>query len=158
MAFTIEDCTGLELANSMASVAEFDTYFTDRGNTDAVALTQAVKESLLIKGADYLKTVFEWTGDKLVINQNMPFPRLINGATVCTPLDIKYAQIELAFTANDGDLLTNVGQKVVSEQVSSIKVTYSEYSNEQLNYSAVYNLVKPYLDNSSSYSHKVVRA
>lgn len=158
MAFLVEDCSGLESANSMATVVEFNEYFEDRGNADAVALTDIKKQSLLILGADYLANVFSWSGDKYVNDQSMPFPRVIDTEKLCTPANIKYAQIELALIANGGDLLSDVGQRVISEQVSSIKVTYSEYSDEQTKYTAVYSLVKPYLENNSSVSHKVIRS
>ena len=91
-----------------------------------------------------------------MVTQALPFPRVVDTVTIF-PTDIKYANIELALKANGGDLLSDVGQRVISEQVSSIKVTYSEYSDEQTNYTAVYSLVKPYLSNSSSFSHSVVR-
>lgn len=158
MAFTVEDGTGLSDANSLASVAEFDAYCTERGIDVTGFADTTAKEVALVKGADYLKTVYydSWVGDKLVVTQALPFPRVVDTVTIF-PTDIKYANIELALKANGGDLLSDVGQRVISEQVSSIKVTYSEYSDEQTNYTAVYSLVKPYLSNSSSFSHSVVR-
>jgi len=157
MAFTVEDGTGLSDANSLASIVEFDSYCTDRG-IDITGFDQTAKEVALVKGADYLKIVYydSWTGDKLVETQALSFPRVVETETIF-PTDIKYANIELALKANGGDLLSDVGQRVISEQVSSIKVTYSEYSDEQQSYTSVYNLVKPYLSNSNSYSHTVVR-
>ena len=155
--FLVEDCSGLELANSLATVAEFDDYFTDRGNSDAVALTIAVKQSLLIKGSDYLKSVFEWDGVKYLTTQNLPFPRAVSGSKICTPLNVKFANIELALISNTEELQTNVGQRVTKEKVSSIEVHYSEYSNEAVKYTSVYNLVKPYLSSASDSQRTVIR-
>lgn len=158
MAFVVQDLTGLSTANSMASVAEFDAYCLDRGIDTTGFANDTAKEVALVKGCDYLKTVYyeSWSGELLVETQSTPFPRVVDTVTIF-PTDIKYANIELALKANGGDLLSDVGQRVISEQVSSIKVTYSEYSDEQTNYTAVYSLVKPYLSNSSSFSHNVVR-
>lgn len=158
MAFIVEDGSGLSDANSLVSVADFDGYCADRGIDLSDFADDTAKEVALVKGSDYLKTVYygSWSGDKLVETQALPFPRVVSLETIF-PTDIKYANIELALKANVGELLSDVGQRVISEQVSSIKVTYSEYSDEQTNYTAVYSLVRPYLSNSSSFAHSVVR-
>ena len=112
-----------------------------------------------MKGADYLKTVYygSWVGDKLVETQALPFPRVVNLVTIF-PTDIKYANIELSLKANGGDLLSDVGQRVIEKKVGPITKKFSEYSDEQQSYTAVYNIVKPYLSNSSTFSHSVVRS
>ena len=158
MAFLVEDGTGLDNANSMSSVTEFDAYYTDR-NVDISALSTTDKESLLIRGADYLSTVYSgsWVGELKVSTQSMPFPRILSDGTEIFPSAIKSANIQLALKANDGDLLTDVGQRVVEKKIDVITTKYSEYSDEQQSYTSVYNLVKPYLENSSIYSHSVTR-
>ena len=158
MAFIVDDGTGLANANSLASVAEFNAYCSDRGIDISKFATDTDKENALVLGADYLKTVYydSWIGEKLKETQALPFPRVVSGDTIF-PTDIKYANIELALKANDSELLKDVGQRVIKEKVSSLEVTYSEYSDEQQSYTNVYNLVRPFLSNSSSYSHKVVR-
>lgn len=59
MAFVVEDGTGLANANSGASVAEADEYFTDRGITDWTG-TNDVKQAALIRATDYIE--MRWAG------------------------------------------------------------------------------------------------
>ena len=61
MAFTVEDGTGLSDANSLASVAEFDAYCTERGIDVTGFADTTAKEVALVKGADYLKTVYYYS-------------------------------------------------------------------------------------------------
>ncbi len=159
MAFIPEDGTGLDNSNSLATVVEFDAYCTDRGIDVSGFADDTSKEIALVKGADYLKTVYygQWEGELLNSEQALPFPRVVSNETIF-PTDIKYANIELALKANGGDLLSDTSQRVISEQVSSIKVTYSEYSDEATQYTKSYGYVKPYLSSDiGSFSHKIVR-
>ena len=53
MTLVIEDGTGKSNAESYISVADADTYHSNRGNTDWAALTTAEKERLLRIATDY---------------------------------------------------------------------------------------------------------
>ena len=155
MAFTVEDGTGLPTANSMATVAEFDSYHTDRGNADIVALPQNEKEALLIRGADYLKLHYTWANDKLVSTQSLPFPR-----TVFTlPSDIKTANIILAQKAKEYDLIADAERRVKKEKVSTLEVVYDEKDTTTgKKFTEVDLLVKPYLKSGNTeIFHKVER-
>ncbi len=158
MAFTVEDGSGLIDANSFVEVAEFTAYCADRGIDITGFADDTAIENALINGGDYLKSVYygSWIGELLVDTQRLPFPRVFNGVSIY-PIDIKFANITLALKENNKELLIDVGQRVVEEQVSSIKVKYSEYSDEQTNYTNVYQLVKPFLMNTSKVSRKIVR-
>jgi hypothetical protein len=75
MAFELEDGTGLETSNALASVAFCDTYHADRGNT-AWTGVQAVKEAAIIRATDYLCNRFKFLGDKYSEDQALEFPRV----------------------------------------------------------------------------------
>lgn len=62
MTLVVEDGTGLDNANSYASVETADTYFADRGVTAWAALDEAAKEQALIKATEYAD--IRW-GDEL---------------------------------------------------------------------------------------------
>jgi len=160
MALVVQDDTGTETdANSYISVAYFDTYWTDRGNTDAVALEDAAVEVLLIKATDYIETVYygNWQGERYNDTQNTEFPRTIDSENVGIPTRLKKACAELAWKANSGDLLIDVEQRIIKEKVAVIETTYSEYDDQLTQYTTVYNLLAEYLENASLNSSKVAR-
>ena len=155
----VEDGTGIANANSYVSEAEYLTYWTDRGNATAIAITGDTLKSLLIQATDYVENVYyeKWLGDRLTLTQALEFPRVINLIDVEVPDRLKKACFELALKANSASLLTDVEQRIIKEKVAVIETTYSEYSNQLTQYTNVYELVKPYLLNQSTTSVKVVR-
>lgn len=74
MSFVVEDGTGLENANSYASVSFADSYFEDRGNTIWAAATDDAKEQALVRATDYLDNRFTFKGDPLDEDQALQFP------------------------------------------------------------------------------------
>jgi len=158
VSFITEDGTGLLNANSMVTVVEFDEYFTDRGNTDMTSLTLEEKQSLLVKGADYLNLSYVWENEKLSPEQSMPFPRTVFGL----PQAIKRANIILASKANDDDLIADAERRVKKEKVSSLEIVYDENDTSNgTTFTEVELLVKPYTKVNSYDSdifHRVTRA
>ena len=155
----VEDGTGIADANSYVTVAFFDTYFTERGNTDIVALTDAQKEVLLIKATDYIETVYygKWLGERTTTTQTLEFPRTIDSEDVGVPTRLKKAVCELALKANTTTLLVDVEQRVIKKKVAVMEKTYAQYDDQLTQYTVVYNLLKEYLANGSLNSSKVVR-
>jgi hypothetical protein len=84
MAFTVEDGTGLDDANSPASVAEADAYFTDRGNTTWLALSPERKRFNLVKASDYMEQRFggRVIGNRVFEEQALSWPRENTGVTI----------------------------------------------------------------------------
>ena len=157
---TVEDGSGLIDADSYVSVSYCDTYFSDRLITEWIDITDVpTKEALLIRATDYIEQVYSqaWSGEPLMDTQALSFPRLIDDVDVGVPERLKKACCELALKANSGTLLTDVEQRIVKEKVAVIETTYGEYSDQLTQYTAVYELIKIYLDNPSSNSMKVVR-
>lgn len=107
MAFTVEDGTGLEDANSYASVAFADTYFADRAVTTWTGDADA-KQAALIKATDYID--FRWGGRFLGAQQfvdtpqALQFPRTgndLNGYAMddTVPVALQKACVEYALRA-----------------------------------------------------------
>ena len=157
MALVVEDGTGVVNANSYIDTTYFDSYWTDRGNSEAVAITD--KEPLLIQATDFIESIYynKWLGYRLTDIQVLEFPRVIDGVDVGVPDRLKKAVWELALKANSGTLLEDINQQIIKEKVSVIETTYSEFSDQLTRYTAVYNLISIYLENASQNSVKVTR-
>ena len=154
-----EDGTGLTLADTYADVAFVDAYFTKRANTTWTDLTDnAKKEAYIYLAMDYIEAVYgqNWIGTTLNDTQGLTMPRLFNSETVY-PVALQNAVCEMALRAISGQLLIDVGQRITERKVDVITTKYSEYSDELTRYSSVYQLLIPYLENSSQYSHSVTR-
>lgn len=162
MALIVQDDLGTETAaNTYIALSFFNSYWTDRGNATALALSDAEKEVLLIKATDYIETVYfgYWKSERVNYTQNTEFPRLLyyGGDAIGIPERLEKACAELAWKANSGDLLTDVEQRIVKEKVAVIETTYSEYSDQLTQYTTVYNLVSEYLENASLNSSSLTR-
>jgi len=153
MAFVVEDGTGLSNANSLASVSDYDTYYTDRGNSDALSVDN--KEAILVQASDYLRTMYDWDSTPLNSTQSLPFPRSDYGL----PEQIKEATIILALKASEKSLISDEERRVVKEKVSSLEVTYDQNDTQVgMRYTAVEALVRPYLKSHySSFQRKAIR-
>lgn len=107
MAFTVEDGTGLSAANAYMSVAEFQTYHTDRGN-DYSSYASGEIQKAIIKASDYIDR--RWRGRFVGVRlrepntQRMEWPRsnafYPDGSNVLgVPIEVKEATAEYAFRA-----------------------------------------------------------
>jgi len=141
---------GLPNSESYIDLDYLIAYATKRG-IDSSGMT----ESNIIKSMDYFETSYTFKGTKLKDTQALEFPRLINGEVVY-PVRIKSAVCELALKSVNV-LLEDTSQKVIKEKVGELEVQYSENSSQEVNYNFVFNLIAPWLDNSSSYSSSIVR-
>ena len=77
MALIVEDGTGKSDAESFISVADADTYHSNRGNTDWASLLTAAKEQNLRKATDYICQVYrmKWAGTRVNGTQALDWPR-----------------------------------------------------------------------------------
>ncbi|WNO48457.1 hypothetical protein [Achromobacter phage SE2] len=106
----VEDGSSLPNSNTYVSEAEFEAYATGMG---AEIVNQADVVPALLKAAQYLeiKPRAEYQGRKTLATQAMQWPR--RGVTIdCVafpdnkiPLELKYAQMELAMIALQDDFL-----------------------------------------------------
>lgn len=93
MTFTVEDGTGLPAANSYASAATADAYFSDRGVSSWTG-NSTVKEQALVRATDYIDRMFgkRFLDVPLTDTQALCFPRAELGLPTC----VVYACCEYA--------------------------------------------------------------
>lgn len=157
MALVIEDGTIVTGADSYVTVAEADTYWSDRGDPSQwTALTTAQKESALRQATEYLEVNFCFKGCLEDTSQPLSFPRsefydregrLLAGAGII-PTAIKNAQIEIAIriAINNTRLDTNTSDNnIIRERVGDHEVQFSSGArNEFTAYAYVNKLLKSY--------------
>lgn len=181
MALEVEDGTGKANAESYISVADADTYFSNRGYTLWATLMEAEKEQALRRSTDYMLQVYrlKWKGTRVTGTQSLDWPRnwvlrddyefaTQNGAQVIgarqyypadeVPTEVKNACAELAFKAAGGDLAPDIAQRVVREKVDVLEVEYDRYGVPYTQYRAIDNLLAPFLKDVGGAIRKVVRA
>lgn len=142
MSLIIEDGSGLTNAESYIDLAYLQAYATKRG-LDITGIT----ETNIIKGQDYFESAYQFKGTKLVETQALAFPRYINNEVVY-PVRIKNAVCELTIKSKSAELLADSERLTKSEAVGDIKIEYSEYSKDTVNYNFVINLILPWLSGS----------
>lgn len=163
MALIIEDGTMPNGANTFASVADADAYFSERGNTDWPAKNEEVdanlskKENALIRAADYLNTL-SWKGARVSWDwpmcwprQQVPIPGDVKDREIpdnVVPSCVKRACMELAVLFYNGeDPLASQerGGRVKSETVGPLSTSYFDDASNETYYPAVAGLISDYL-------------
>ncbi len=173
MAFVVEDGTGKADSNSYVSVAEADTYFTDRGNTEWIALTNEQKETYLILSAQWMDAEYcsKYIGYRKTEEQAMEWPRScaqnsvncnIYYSSTTIPVSLKKAQMEGGelIRANGGSNLwetTEVGLKKVDSSIDVIKDIKEYFYPTGGGTTTVYGSVKNNLCGLISSGVKVIR-
>ncbi len=143
MAFLVEDGTGLATSNSYLSIADYKTYWTDRGVT--VAETDAEIQAALIRSSDYVDFNNNFIGFKSLSTQSMEWPRSdafdqLGVAYSGLPSDLEkaiaeYTAREIASTTTTDSTLSpdptysDSGGKVILERSKAdVLETETEYS------------------------------
>lgn len=171
MALIVEDGSGMSTAESYASVAEADSYFSKRNNADWDALDLPVKEACLRLATDYMVGTYRlrWKGRRRIIYQRLDWPRvgvviedlsggyagvrpygLFQVSYQVVPDEIKNACAELALRASIGELAPDLDQRVVSESIGPLNVKYDVYSPRTKVYRAVDMMLKAFMMNSGN--------
>jgi len=157
MSIVVEDGTGLETANSYISLADADTYHSDRANTDWAAATEAERNAALIKATQWLDGRYRsrWVGYRKTDDQTLDWPRYdaydSDGYYLdsdAVPARIKYAEAEAALAIVDGtDLSPSLdrGGKVKREKVGPIDTEYFDGAPARTVLTVVSDLVKGYV-------------
>ena len=116
MAFVVEDGTGKSNANSYLSVADADTYQSNRSNATWAALSTADKEVALIKATDWIEASFKvrWLGYRINNSMSLSWPRYdvdYDGyviAATAVPAQIQDVTAIMGYEASQAELFTNV--------------------------------------------------
>lgn len=166
MAFTVEDGTGVDNANSYVAVADCDTYHSDRGNA-AWTGSDAVKQAALIKATDYVEQTFgeRWQGKQNDVPQALKWPRysvIVDGIYLDSdeiPQRLKDAVCVLALEALTADLNPALarGGAIQSEKVDVIETVYMSGASARTVRPAVEGLLAPLFGAGSGFNVKAVR-
>lgn len=166
MAIAVEDGTIVAGAESYITVADADTWHSNRGNTAWAALATGAKEQALRKAADHMLQVYglRWQGDRVSASQALDWPREgveafgfeVNADVV--PEAVANACAEFALRSLSADLTPDVTRRTLREKVGPIEVEYDPNSPALPDYQAIDNMLAAYLDNAgSSVFRRVVR-
>lgn len=145
MALIVEDGTGLATANTYASVATANAYFTARGITTWTGI-DALKEAALIRGSFALDGMYgtKWPGFKASLEQAMDWPRTdaddIDGYDLDgVPIAVVNAACEAALIelASAGSLTSSGTAGVKVETVGPISTEYFSASGSKATYRTI---------------------
>jgi hypothetical protein len=151
MALVTEDGTGLPTAESYLSVADADTYWSNRGNAVWAAADTADKEVALRKATQYLDTTFIWIGVLADTAQALNWPRsgaddaegrnLVNEV----PVLVKNATAELALAALSAELLVTTSRDDRAKRVKagSVEVEFEAGVSSQKSYTLAERMLAP---------------
>jgi hypothetical protein len=169
MALVTEDGTAKADAESYASLADADAYFTGRGNATWAALSTEAKEQALRKATDYMGQVYRmrWAGYRKTDTQALDWPRYAVPKPDFyayyayygeddVPAEVVRACCELAVRASASDLAPDVGRRKLREKVDVIEVEYDPSAAAYTTYRAIDALLAPLL--TAGGSARVVRA
>jgi hypothetical protein len=138
MALIVEDGTGLANAESYISVADADTYHTDRSNAAWALLTTAAKESALRDATEYIDSYYQFGGYRKTDTQALDWPRfecpkqdvsalaLVYWLDTVLPRPLVRACAELALTASSQDLTPDIDRLTSREKLGPLEVEYSD--------------------------------
>lgn len=161
MTLVVETGAGLANAESYISIADADARHTALGNT-AWTGTDAVKESALRKGAEYLEQRYSsrWRGTRLLRDQALSWPRygaIVHGWDVdsnVVPAAVANANADLALKALSETLNADLERGIVREKVGPLETEYDAFSSQAKRFVAVDGMLAPYLQGMS----RLVRA
>lgn len=141
MAFVVETGSGSSSSNSYVSVADADSYFTDRNVSTWGALSTPAKQAALLYATAYVDANFDFPGYLQASEQALDWPRsgaYDNETRILTgiPQKLKDAVCELALVHANTEALNTTfeGSNVKSEKVGSIAVEYFQGGSQGASY------------------------
>lgn len=147
----VEDGRGLPDANSYVSVSYADSYSKNRNYDAWLSQSEYVRKAAVIKGMDYVDSLFRWKGTRKYRNQSLCFPRIdivdddgFNRSGEI-PENLKKAVCEAAFLVVDQytlfasqDPLGPVKKDRKKADVAEIEKEYFSSSEVKVDYTSAY--------------------
>lgn len=139
MAVTLVATVGGATSNTLATLAEGESYFEARLHDDSWSNATTDEKNTALAWAGRLFNTLTWQGDIASSTQAMCWPRSgvydRNGneiATTTIPQDLKYGQIEWAFWLLQEDLSKDAdSQGIDSVMVDVINVRFDKYKRKK---------------------------
>lgn len=122
--------------DSFISVADADTYWSKRSNSDWTAADPSDKETALINATDYLNNAYDWPGVLADTDQALSWPRdsaydLEGRKLTGIPKPIEDATAYLAGQSVAGTVLFEVhGQAEKRLKAGSVEIEYMDHSTK----------------------------
>jgi hypothetical protein len=170
MSLIVEIGNADAMAESYIGVTEADAYFGSLGNAVWAALTLEGKEQALRRATNYMGQQYrlKWQGLRVSSTQALDWPRwnvtvadLAYYNTILPtviPTPVKRANAELAVLASVSELNPVKLQQIISKTVGPIKVEYDPTSPQGNRYTAIHDMLAPYLSGSAASGNiKLVR-
>jgi hypothetical protein len=169
MSIIVETGTASATSEAYASVAFCDTYHANIGNTLWATLQTTEKEQALRRAANFMCQSFrlQWKGSRVNSTQALDWPRYdveIPDLGVynvlmpdMVPVTVQQANAELALIGAAGELNPNATQGVISKTVGPLKIVYDSNSPTGKKYTAVNDMLRPFLQSGSGASMKLRR-
>jgi hypothetical protein len=140
MALIVEDGTIVAGAESLATVAEADTYWSNRGDAAWAALATAAKEEALREGTAKLLNGRQWRGMILNNDQPLSWPRWevtdLDGRSYDSdeiPIDLKNAAIEYAKLASVASLrTTSTSRKTTKAKLGPLETEFTAFGTAEV--------------------------
>lgn len=154
MTLIVEDGTGRDDAESLASVAQADAHHAARGNAPWAQLQVIEKEQALRRATDYIGQMYaaKWKGTRVRAGQALDWPRAdvrLPGAgfvpSDAIPRQITQATAELALRAAAGELAPDLGRTVAEKTIGPIKTVYASGAPAYVQYRSIDLLLQPLL-------------
>lgn len=157
MTFTVEDGTGLLDANSYASVATANDYFSDRGVSSWTGADEH-KQQALVRATDYIDKMFgkRFIDVPLTDTQALAFPRYNIGLPVCVVRACcEYALRELSSPLAPDPVYDNSGfklklKKTVIGPIETTKEFAGTSPSAPLSYPSADKLLDPVLTSANT--------
>jgi len=158
VALVTEDGTAKSNSESYVSVADADTYHSNRGNAAWAALTTTAKEIALRLATDYLTQSYRerWKGSRSTATQALDWPRQNvyiddNGIVLVIENDeipdgLKNACCEMALKSTSDSLIPDIERETASESIGSVSVAYFQGGKQNKTYRAVELTISPLLE------------
>jgi hypothetical protein len=147
MAFVVEDGSGRSDATSLLSVADFKTYWDDRGG-DYSSYDDTQIEQALVRSTDHLNRTWDWVGRPTDSDQALCWPRYgaydKDGYAIDDdeiPTEVEQAAAELALRAAAEDLSPDIEAPLKSFKAGSLEVEWVTGSTSPKTYAEVEDLL-----------------
>lgn len=140
MALIVEDGSGVDGAESLATVAAADTYHALRGNAAWTLLTEPKKEQLLRNAFDFMLGAYgpRWS-------TAYPFGVAVVGVANAVPARITQACALLALYANSGPLAPELKPQKIRSKTDVLESEWAVTTATTRRFPDVDRLVAPYL-------------
>lgn len=134
----VEDGTCVAEANSYVTLEEAIKYQTDRNRTDWLELDEEAQIASILRGTQYVDSIYNWKGRRKYKEQLLAFPRVmlidLDGFPVeGIPQRLKYAILEATYYLSlaDADETATDAGPIKRQKVDVVEVEYFENKSSE---------------------------